>query len=457
MPLLKIHHVSAAQVQLYGAFIASPWTLKPLIGVISDALPIRGYHKRYYLLLAAMIGIASLVAVLFQRSVLAIVICFFGVNFQISVSDLLSEGAYAKLMREKPETGTSIVTLVSAFQLVGVLIALAMVGPLSDIGAFLPIFVTGIVLACTPVLPTLLGWLPEARVTTRTRCCSIDWPEQFALVGATGLAGPALAFVSVFASKVWGVGCALVAMALCIAGAYIVFPKLVGRIALYQVIIGIGRPALGSAMDFFYTASDRCVPGGPAFSYKYYVTYTGVVGAIFQLLATWIYQRWFSTWRFRSVLLMTSVLVGLAGLVDLVIVMRWNVTVLGLSDKATYILGEAIIENAVAMLYWIPSSAIISKVCPPNREATTFAFLAGVTNFASMTSSILGAAVFEAAGIDTTPGQCNFQALPYLILACHILLPLITGISAAVLLVPNVLQDAPIDVEEEEEEDLDID
>ena len=33
------------------------------------------------------------------------------------------------------------------------------------------------------------------------------------------------------------------------------------------------------AQDFWFTADEKCVPGGPAFDYTYYNTYTAVVGS----------------------------------------------------------------------------------------------------------------------------------------------------------------------------------
>jgi membrane protein implicated in regulation of membrane protease activity len=201
------------------------------------------------------------------------------------------------------------------------------------------------------------------------------------------------------------------------------------------VIVQLGKPSLNSAMDFFYTANDSCLQNGPGFTFDYYITYTGIISAGVSLASALLYQKFMSNWKFRNVLIFTSILVGLGGLTDLVIVLRLNVSV-GVPDKAFYIFGNAIIENTVRMLYWIPSSAIISKVCPKNMEATTYAFLAGISNFGSMTSSMLGALIFKTAGITTVVGQCNFDALWWLILAFHILLPVCTGIGAS-FLIPN--------------------
>jgi hypothetical protein len=96
------------------------------------------------------------------------------------------------------------------------------------------------------------------------------------------------------------------------------------------------------------------------------------------------------------------------------------------------------------MLNYIPATALLSKVVPAGMESSCFAFLAGINNFASMISELSGGLIFEAAGIKTTSslaseGRCNFDALWWLIILCHVSLPIVIGVPAA-WLIPNVLQ-----------------
>lgn len=447
LPIFKTINVDASHVQLYITMSMAPWALKPLIGVISDVLRIGGYHKRYYLLESIVIGTVAAFSLIFlphsEQLIILLVLCFFGLHYQISICDLLSEGTYARIMGEHPESGTDVITLVNTFQTAGQLLALAFVGPLSDINLFYPMFIISTILCVTPLLPTLFGWLPEQKVGAE--CVFLDrdkihanW-QPFLIVALTGLSGPALALITIYVSAWVGIVAALIIICLAIAGSYVAFPRLIGHVAMYQVISQICKPSLGSAMDFFYTADEQCLPGGPAFSFEYYITYAGIVGAIVKLLAALAYQKWLSQWRFRNVLIFTTILMSLGGISDLIIILRLNIKY-GIPDKVFYILGEAILENAVGMLAWIPASAIISKVCPPEMEATTFAFLAGISNFGGMVASMMGATIFKAAGIRSTVGQCNFEALWWLVLTFHILVPM-AGQIAAAFLIPDKLQD----------------
>lgn len=49
----------AARYQAFLTVARLPWSLKALIGMVSDLLPVAGLHKRYYILGSAALGTAS--------------------------------------------------------------------------------------------------------------------------------------------------------------------------------------------------------------------------------------------------------------------------------------------------------------------------------------------------------------------------------------------------------------
>lgn len=51
-----------AQYQAFFTVSRLPWALKPLIGALSDTVPLWGYHKRPYLIGSALTGTAAAVA-----------------------------------------------------------------------------------------------------------------------------------------------------------------------------------------------------------------------------------------------------------------------------------------------------------------------------------------------------------------------------------------------------------
>lgn len=462
-PLLKVMGVDAVQTQVYGALAMSPWTVKPLLGVLSDLIAIGGYHKRYWMLGSIAVGITGAALMVVDIRVPMVITLFLVmVHLEIAVTDLLMEGQYAEMMRKNPHTGSDIVTLSNGFQQLGVVIGMCFMGPLADVGLFRVSNIIALVLCATPILPILLGFLPEVKrvaaplVLVDTLRIRKEW-RIIVVVALTGLSAPAMATITVLASKWLGLACSCVVIAMAAIGGFFAFDnKVIARVALYQILAQASKITFSSALDFFFTADETCLPGGPAFGYKFYITTTGITGAISSLLMVFIYQLLFSKWRFRSVILFTTVLSGVGGLFDFVIIKRWNLA-WGIPDAVFFLIGDDIIHNMVDMLYWIPSSSIIGKVCPENMESCTYAYLAGVSNFGRMISVICGAMLTEMAGIVTVGPRCNWTNLEYLVLGGHVLVMLAVSVPAS-FLIPNEPQDADLlgEGEKKKEEEIEM-
>jgi hypothetical protein len=214
-------------------------------------------------------------------------------------------------------------------------------------------------------------------------------------------------------------------------------------------------------LDYFFVADSTCLVGGPHFSYKFYITTTGIAGSVASLITVVIYQYVFSKWKFRSVLIFTTILSGVGGIFDYIIVKRWNLQ-WGIPDAWFFLIGDDVLHSMIEMLFWIPSSSIIGKVCPKNMEASTYAFLAGISNFGYMISVISGALLTEFFGIHTIV-PCNWDNLPMVILWGHIIIMVVISVPAC-FLIPNEEQDADllksrveiewVDLEEEDFENI---
>jgi hypothetical protein len=228
---------------------------------------------------------------------------------------------------------------------------------------------------------------------------------------------------------------ALVILLWIMAATYLIFPRMMFRIALFQALVMLSRPSIGRALDYFYTTScmgDR----GPNFPFWFYTTVATVIGTLASLLGSALYQRYLKNITFRKVLIGTQLLSGATGASDLFLVTRANVA-LGIPDKAAYLCGEAIAEPLIYSLNNAPARTLLSKVVPKGLESSCYAFQAGIGNFAMMISEMSGALIFEAAGIRTGSSDCNFSALWWLVLVCHVSLPILGGVPAS-WLVPNI-------------------
>jgi hypothetical protein len=459
LPVFKgVMGVDAASMQIFLMITMIPWSLKPLIGILSDAITVGGYHKRPWLLQSLVVGsfCAGLAFLAFSsRSPMALSLCLCGVNFQIAVYDLMSEASYSERMRANAGGGNDIVTLVQTYQLVGGLVATLFVGFMADAQLYYALLGIVFALCVTPLVPVLWGWLPEARVVVDgahagfIRLQSPEWVHEnkrmLIVIACTGLAAPVTAVVANLGDAAVGLALAALFTAAACVAAFFVFPTLIARVALYQVLRNLSRPNLGSAMDYWYTASRECVADGPHFSYAYYMTVGGLIGALAGIAGSILYRRFLTRLSYRRVLILTTILTGVVGASDLIIVTRLNERV-GVPDWAAYLVGEAIMEPALGMLNYIPTQALLSMVVTPGMESSQFAFMAGINNFAGMISELDGALLFDAAGVVTTGGsECNFSALPWLILVCHVVLPTVVGVAAAWALIPHMEQQQHIE------------
>ena len=46
----------SVQLEFWGGLKALPWIIKPVYGILSDAVPLLGYHRRSYLIIFGMLG-----------------------------------------------------------------------------------------------------------------------------------------------------------------------------------------------------------------------------------------------------------------------------------------------------------------------------------------------------------------------------------------------------------------
>eukprot|EP00667_Euglena_gracilis_P021751 EG_transcript_23934 len=72
---------------------------------------------------------------------------------------------------------------------------------------------------------------------------------------------------------------------------------------------------------------------------------------------------------------------------------------LGIPDWV-FMLGKCSVQNTVGMINFMPTTILISKICPEGMEASVFALLAGFSNFGNIVSGYFGAFVLTLLGLD---------------------------------------------------------
>ncbi|KEP66316.1 UNVERIFIED_CONTAM: folate/biopterin transporter subfamily protein [Hammondia hammondi] len=434
-----------------------PWGMKGLIGLLSDALPVGGYHKRFYMLGASLSGVASLVCLLClaretaRHAAWLIGLLFFCVHVQIATVDLMCEGMYSQVMVAKPRVGANLVTFVNACTTVGAFVGRILVGPVSDRFGARPLFLVALPIALQSLLPIALNYLMEERVSPG---CTLlteklrDHKRVFLMAFAVAACASGVAALTL----VGGRGttyilpyCGVVSVLLVVLCAVCLPPQL-AKCNVFFFLDRILHVSISGALDFFYTAAPACVPNGPHFDYTYYSTYTAVAGTLATWLGLVLFQLALSSWTYRSIFWLTSAVRILASLFDYVMTTRLNLR-LGIPDKFMYLFGDAIILSVIGTLSHMPGVILTSRLCPPRIESTVYAILAGISNFGHSVSTLLGIRAIKAANITTTATDghaCNFENLPALVLVAHCVLPM-ASIPLALFLLPGTPMDESLD------------
>ena len=207
-----------------------------------------------------------------------VVLCFTFVSFEASTLDILAEGKYSELMRVYPESGSSIISFKFGFALLGGMVTTSCVGPLSDAGMFHAMFWIALALSATPLYPSIAGWIPEKRRSSdedgmKSLCCKdcllydqktyTERRSVFLVVTLCGLAAPVLAAVTTYADLVIGLAVSAVMILAFVVATYKIFPRSFFRVFLAIILFSLDWISMASALGYYYTASEECVPGGP--------------------------------------------------------------------------------------------------------------------------------------------------------------------------------------------------
>lgn len=467
---------TAVQMQRYSIVAMFPWTVKPVMGMVSDLFPIGGYHKRYYIVGASAIGFAAIcyLAGTEMRPGMGIsyVIALVAINTQVATADLLTEGAYTERMREKPKRSSDMVSFVWLCITLGSIFSTACSFFSIKYKDYRSMMFIAVPLSAQALYTSFAGWLPEKKVGSSEESESKDaesaletgkkeygealWRENwrvFTLSIFMALMCLLIAGVQFFELENKYVDLIItvsitVILSICI---YAALPRPVANVTFFLFLTSVTSVSFGSAMSYWFTVGNKCNPGGPQFDYLFFSVYTAIIARVCTGIGVYLFQVFFSNANVRFTFWMSAILSSFASLGDYAMVKRWNLD-WGIPDKTFYLVGDTILEPMVGMMAAMPSVVLMSKMCPKNMEATMFAILASFNNLGSSLSSALGVFAMDYMGIKTDimkegiEGSCDFSQLPNLILYFGMLMPL-TAIPLTFIFVPNINMQDTVNLE----------
>jgi len=326
------------------------------------------------------------------------VACLFFIEMQSSTCDLLTEAKYAEKMQENPTHGPAILSYVWGGMTVAGLAATLLSGPVLHVYGPRALYLVAAVPALTVLLPVGAGYLEEKKMTeedvAESRRRYYKQKEACALCVLMLFGTFFLISVELVSRDPLynAVAAIIVAVVMLVAFSVVLSPVIAkaNAFALVQTALSFST---GGASFYFYTDTAAQYPEGPHFSDFFYNSVLGSLGAVISLLGIFCYQRYMCHWRYRSLLMVTNIVLAILSCFDIMMFARINIKY-GVPDHVL-VLGLSVFEGLIAQWQWMPQVVILSFLCPKGMEATMYALLAGCHNMGSIIASTSGALLLE--------------------------------------------------------------
>ncbi|XP_057981848.1 probable folate-biopterin transporter 4 [Malania oleifera] len=180
------------------------------------------------------------------------------------------------------------------------------------------------------------------------------------------------------------------------------------KLAIYSLCRAFKQPIILRPMAWFFLAHVS-IPNlsTPMFYYqteslKLEASFLGtarVVGWVGLMLGTFTYNRYLKNMKLRRILTCAHIGLFILSFLDIVLVSRLNLAY-GISDKIMVLCGTAL-TDAVNQLKFMPFLILSGQLCPPGIEGTLFALFMSINNFGSTVGSFVGAGLASVLNISS--------------------------------------------------------
>ncbi|KAF5743374.1 hypothetical protein HS088_TW09G01442 [Tripterygium wilfordii] len=340
-----VQKVQPSVAQIYGGITSIPWMVKPLWGLLTDVLPILGYHRRPYFVLAGMLSLISMLFLSLHKKLhLAFALLLLtGGSAGAAVADVTVDACVAQNSISHPSLAPDMQSLCALSSSIGGLLGFSISGIfVHHIG---PKGVFGLLTVPAGLLLSVGIMLKEPR-TTNFAYGKVN--QKFLNAGKT-------MWTTLKLPDVW-------------------------RPCLYMYLSLALSLNIHEGMFYWYTDSKS----GPSFSQET-VGFIFSVGSVGSLLGALLYQNVLKEHPFWDLLFWTQLLFGLSGMLDLMLVLRLNLK-LGIPDYFFIVIDESV-SQMIGRLKWMPLLVLSSKLCPSGIEGTFFALLMSIDNVGLFSSS----------------------------------------------------------------------
>jgi folate/biopterin transporter len=342
--------LSPAQTSAFIGIAALPWTVKILWGILSDTVPIGGYRRRSYLLLAGLSGAGALLALgTVVHSTWAAVTAIMIQSWAIAMSDVIADSLVAeRAQRESTSQIGSLQSLCWGATAVGGIVAAYLGGLLVQHLGVHPVF---LIASVFPLLVAFMtGSINEPPLQQRPDTSTLKVQANQLRQAVTN-------------RQIW--------------------------LPMVFILVWQLTPNADSAFFFFGTNELGFKPE--------FLGRVHLATSMASLLGVWLFQRFLKTVPFRKIFGWTIVISTLLGLTSLILVTHTN-RLLGISDQ-WFSFSDGVVLAAAGRIAHMPFFVLAARLCPPGIEATLFALLMSIYNLGGILSQEFGSLLTQVLGV----------------------------------------------------------
>lgn len=395
--------VPAAQMQMLKAVAIAPWALKPVVALLSDAVPLFGYHKVPYVIITTLLSFASTLALglSLATSVPLVVGCLFLIFLQISSVDLLLQAKQSEEVKQKSKNGPEF------FQFTWLGINAAQVGSVFILGPLIHhtgprmSYLIAAPFIALVIWPALGNFLNEKRLPVEERGLNLAMIRKHpVLVSLTLMIGVIIATLifGTFILPQRHLTHLVVAIAGIVIASFLFFIRheITGPIVFYFILQMLSFNVDG-ALFYFYTDTPEQYPAGPHFTAYFYTTGLGIATFIGFFFGFASGGELFKDWSYRGILKLTILLRVMTQLAFVPALLRWT-SAWGMPE--TLWISSVMLLDSIAIAWmWVPKQVMSAHLTPQGVEATMLGLTAGTFNLAMILSSYCGGALLNWYGV----------------------------------------------------------
>ena len=374
-------HLSPSEMAALTGLTSLPWLIKPIYGFLSDGVPIFGYKRRSYLLIAGLAGSLSwlLLGTIVHDATSTLVAIIVG-SASVAISDVVVDSIVVEKSRVLSNHTT---TSLTGPELQSFCWGASAVGGIMSAyfsGSLLEKVSPKIVFLITAFFPLLISvasaFIDEKKSYNMPSKLIENMTAQFSQLKET-VSNPSIYLPVLF-------------------------------VFLWQA-----TPTPDAALFYFTT---NTLGFNPEFlgTVRLFANIAALAGVV-------VYRTLLKDVSIKNIILWATLISVPLSLSQVILTSRYNL-VLGIPDKV-FALTDTVILTVLGQIAFMPTLLLASSLCPPGVEGALFATLMSIYNAAGTLSSELGAGLTELLGVSDN----KYENLNLLVTICSLssLLPLL--------------------------------